>query len=111
MKNNNVLVVVAHPDDETIGMGATIKKHTMNGDKVFVVSMTNGVGARDSSSKLKVEERINCAENASKILGFNWIERYDFKDNSLDSYPLLEMIKSIEKIKSKIIYVNIYIYR
>ena len=102
MKNNNVLIVVAHPDDETIGMGGTIKKHTIKGDKVFVVSMTNGVGARDSCNKLKVEERINCAENASKILGFNWIEKYDFKDNSLDSYSILEITKSIEKIKSKI---------
>ena len=102
MKKNNVLIVVAHPDDETIGMGATIKKHTIEGDKVFVVSLTNGVGARENSNKRKVDERIICAEKASEILGFNWIQRYDFKDNCLDSYPLLEIIKSIEKIKNKI---------
>ena len=38
MTSNIILVVVAHPDDETIGMGATNKKHVNNGDKVHVVS-------------------------------------------------------------------------
>ena len=31
----NILIVVAHADDETIGMGGTIKKHTLKGDNVF----------------------------------------------------------------------------
>ena len=99
---NNVLVVVAHPDDETIGMGATIKRHAIMGDNIFVVSMTDGVGARNNSNNLEVKERELCAENASKVLGFTWIERYDFKDNSLDSYPLIEIIKSVEIVKNKI---------
>ena len=43
---NNVLVVVAHPDDETIGMGATIKRHAIMGDNIFVASMTDGVGVK-----------------------------------------------------------------
>ena len=98
----NVLVIVAHPDDETIGMGATIKRHSMMGDNIFVVSMTNGVGSRSKSSDKEVKGREIQAENASKVLGFKWIERYDFKDNSLDSYPLIKIIKSIEKVKSKI---------
>ena len=29
-----ILVIVAHPDDEVLGMGGTIKKFTKNGDKV-----------------------------------------------------------------------------
>ena len=41
-----VLIVVAHSDDETISMAGTIKKHVSKGDKVYAVSMTNGVGAR-----------------------------------------------------------------
>ena len=39
-----VLVFGAHPDDETIGMGGTICKHTQRGDEVMVCCMTDGSG-------------------------------------------------------------------
>ena len=34
-----ILIIVAHPDDETIGMGSTIKKHIDKGDDVVVISI------------------------------------------------------------------------
>lgn len=43
---HTVLVVVAHTDDEALGLGGTIAKHVENGDIVYGVSMTDGVGAR-----------------------------------------------------------------
>ena len=42
----NVLIVVAHPDDEVLGMGGTISKHTMNRDKVSIVYLTAGITSR-----------------------------------------------------------------
>jgi len=39
-----VLVFGTHPDDETIGMGGTICKHTQRGDDVMVCCMTDGSG-------------------------------------------------------------------
>ena len=38
----NVLVIGAHPDDESIGAGATIAKHVENGDSVFIVLFSVG---------------------------------------------------------------------
>ena len=38
----NVLVIVAHPDDEVLGMGGTIKKIVKNGDSVKIVIMATG---------------------------------------------------------------------
>ena len=32
-----ILVIAAHPDDEILGMGGTIKKFTKNGDVVKIV--------------------------------------------------------------------------
>ncbi len=97
MINNKVLIVVAHTDDETIGMGGTIKKHINKGDDVFAISMTDGIGSRDSFDKEEIFKREESSNLASQILGFNWLERYKFKDNMLDDQPLLEIIKSIEK--------------
>ena len=57
MKRKIVLVCVAHRDDETIGCGGTISKHVAKGDKVYCLSMTDGVSARvqkqDAKARLK----------------------------------------------------------
>ena len=96
-----VLVVVAHSDDESISMAGTITRHVSRGDTVFVVSMTDGVGARDDADPREINERKNASDTASKILGFKWGDCYDFSDNAMDSYSLLEVIKAVEKAKNK----------
>ena len=80
-----VLVVVAHSDDESISMAGTIVKHIKKGDKVFVISMTDGVGARDDANLNKIKRRKNASVTASKVLGFEWGDSYDFSDNVMDS--------------------------
>lgn len=96
-----VLVVVAHSDDESISMAGTITRHVSRGDKVVVVSMTDGVGARDSAKIDDVNLRKVSADAASKELGFQWGNCYDFNDNAMDAYPLIEVVKAVEKAKSE----------
>ena len=52
-----VLIVVAHTDDETLGMGGTIYRHSLSGDKVFAMSLTDGVGSRESQEICASAER------------------------------------------------------
>ena len=53
----NYLVVVAHPDDEVLGAGATIHKLIEDGNKVAVAIMVSQVAARkDLSSTLSDDE-------------------------------------------------------
>ena len=96
-----VLVVVAHSDDETISMGATIFKHVSKGDKVYVISMTDGVSSRDNVHIDDIKNRKISSNLASQELGFNWGDCYDFNDNAMDKYPLIEIVKSVEKAKLK----------
>lgn len=97
----NILVVVGHSDDETLGAGGTLKKHSLEGDNVGVISMTNGVGARGKATSKEINQRVEAAKKAGSFLGFNWLAKYDFEDNSLDTYPILEIVKSIEKVKNE----------
>ena len=102
MKTNNILVIVAHSDDETIGMGGTIKKHVDQGDNVYVLSMTDGVGSRDGVDTDEVAKRKLAADKAGECLGFEWEENYSFADNAMDQYPLLEIVKCVEKAKNRV---------
>ena len=92
----NILFVVAHTDDETLGAGATIKKHALNGHTIKAISMTNGVGSRGGNINA-VSSRLEASTNASKILGFEWLENFDFPDNALDGVNLLELVQTLEK--------------
>ena len=46
-KNKKVLIVVAHPDDETIGCGGLIAKLNKKKSKVFSIYLSDGRSARD----------------------------------------------------------------
>jgi N-acetylglucosamine malate deacetylase 1 len=111
MSSKKVLICCAHPDDETLGCGGTIAKHIRNGDKVFCISMTDGVSSRDSFNKKNIEKRISSKKKAEKILGFKWLKNTKlFPDNQLDTVKFLDVVKEIEiakkKIKPKIIYTH-----
>jgi N-acetylglucosamine malate deacetylase 1 len=98
---SNILVIAAHPDDEVLGCGGTIARHTMSGDNVYVLFMTNGVSAR-GNDKSAVMNRKYSAQKASDILGIKSLTFFDYPDNQMDSVPLLGIVKDIEKVVSNI---------
>ena len=62
--------------------------------------MTNGVGARDSANIDAANSRKVSADAASKELGFKWGE-VRFNDNAMDAYPLIDIVKAVEKAKNE----------
>ena len=120
-----ILIIVAHPDDEILGMGGTILNHTKKGDDVTIVYLTTGIASRRSSNynnspsyklskneSMKIKKQIlelqNDAKNSSKILGVKKTIFFDYPDNELDTVPLLKIIKTIEEIVSSIMPDRIY---
>ena len=51
----NVLIIAAHPDDEILGMGGTIAKHTSQHDNVTIIYMATGITARRKSAEYKIK--------------------------------------------------------
>jgi LmbE family N-acetylglucosaminyl deacetylase len=95
LKNDRVLVVAPHPDDETIGMGGTIAKLVSLSIPVRVIFMSNGVTSRDVARET-VESRNRAARKAMDVLGVDDFNFFDFPDNRFDSLPILEIAKLLE---------------
>lgn len=90
---SKILVVAAHPDDEVLGCGATIARHSHNGDKVQVVFLADGY-----ESRIDGVDREASAKEASELLGCEPPIFLNLPDNQLDSVALLYIVKEIEEI-------------
>jgi LmbE family N-acetylglucosaminyl deacetylase len=92
LKNKRILVLAAHPDDETLGCGGAIKKLSDEGHDIQLLTFTDGVGSRRAGE----ENRNPKLKLVSDILGISKYSSGNFPDNAMDSIPLLEVCKFIE---------------
>jgi LmbE family N-acetylglucosaminyl deacetylase len=111
-----ILVIAAHPDDEILGVGGTIRKHVNNGDLVNCIILGEGMTSRTvlggNTSKIKVKSLHEDGRKAAKILGIKNIYFENLPDNRFDSIDMLDITKIIEKyiedFKPTIIYTHHY---
>ena len=89
---NKILVVVAHPDDETFGCGGTIAKFSQLGFEVYAVFFSDGETSRNikSISKKLIYQRIKSAKKSCKILGIKKSFFHNFPDNQMDRYHFIQ---------------------
>jgi len=96
--SRRVLVVSAHPDDETLGCGATIAKRVSNGDSVVVTILGDGVSSRSGFTLAELDTRLEQFKAAAAVLGARAHSPILLADNKFDTYPLLEIAKKVEDV-------------
>lgn len=104
-KNKNILIVAAHPDDELLGLGASMNLLINDFEvKTHVVILGEGITSRAEvrdaekwSNELEIH-RTNI-RSAQSAIGYHSVSIYDFPDNRFDTVALLDIIKVIEKEK------------
>lgn len=99
---NRTLVVAAHPDDEILGCGGAVARRTHAGGEVRVLILAEGVTSRDASRDVAAREddlkRLHqVAQRANRKLGVRHVTIESFPDNRLDSVPLLDVVKAVER--------------
>jgi len=125
----NILIIAAHPDDEVLGMGGTIAKHTSQHDTVSIIYMATGITGRrellESEYEIKnIPKKIQedwqqeigklrqDANKSARLLKVKNVKFFDFPDNEMDGIHLLKVVKVIEKeiktAKPDRIYTNHY---
>ena len=104
--SNSVLAVVAHADDEALGCGGTLARYASEGRDVYVLILADGESSRSRLPTLGVDTLVNvrndAATKAGQILGCKSVECIGLADNRLDGIDLLDIVKHIEHMMSKV---------
>lgn len=89
------LIVVAHPDDEVLGAGATMYKLTQAGHEVNVCIMSGEANARNN--RPKTGELKDDVKSCMSILGVSRVVAGDFPNIELNTVSHLKLVQFIEK--------------
>jgi N-acetyl-1-D-myo-inositol-2-amino-2-deoxy-alpha-D-glucopyranoside deacetylase len=108
-----LLAVLAHPDDETFGMGGTLAHYGRQGVSTYLVCATRGeLGEMDedcldgfSSAAERRESELRCA---AKILGLEEVYFLDYRDSGMqgspdNQHPMALAAQPVEKVAADII--------
>ncbi|KZX49240.1 PIG-L family deacetylase [Haloarcula hispanica] len=98
---DTVLVVGAHPDDEVLGAGGTMAKHTEVGDEVHVLIVTEGATQQYGDEDLIKQKRLDARECA-KRLGVDEVHFGELPDMRLDDVAHVEINAVIESVCEQI---------
>lgn len=100
LKNQSLLIIAPHPDDEVLGCGGLIKKIKDNGGKVYVLFLTVGDTQDYRKEGMSTgSERMREIENVAKHMKYDDY-RIAFQGNQyhlrLDQLAQLDLMKEFE---------------
>lgn len=96
---NKVMIFAAHPDDELLGVGGTVRRLVNEGCEVRAVILGEGLTSRNdtreqTSAAELAQLKSNALAAASKV-GYSEVNFCDYPDNRFDDVNLLDIIKRI----------------
>ncbi len=101
-----VLVIAAHPDDEVLGCGGTAARFSGEGHDVHFAILGEGITSRhsqrddaDADQLVRLHRQAHAA--AAKV-GVKNVVLHSLPDNRLDTVPLLDVVKLVEDLVSRI---------
>lgn len=111
---SKILVIAAHPDDELLGLGATIRKRVNRGDTADCIILGEGMTSRQNKREgidgILIKQLHENSRKAAKIIGFENVYFEKLPDNRFDGVEMLDIIKIIEgyieKLKPDIVYTH-----
>tara|TARA_B100002052_G_scaffold186518_1_gene169904 strand:+ start:6980 stop:7651 length:672 start_codon:yes stop_codon:yes gene_type:complete len=97
----NIVVISAHPDDEVLGLGGTLLKHSINSDNIFWI-ITTKISQKKGFLSDKVKSRQIEIDRVKKELGIKKLFQLNFNTMNLSSETTINMIEEISSIFKKI---------
>jgi len=110
--SKTLLAVLAHPDDETFGMGGTLALYAQRGVKVHLICATRGeVGEIDPEYKERIKsaaclrtQELRCA---AEVLGINELHFLSYRDSGMpgsdaNNHPKALAAQPVEKVAREV---------
>lgn len=91
----NILVVVAHPDDEVLGAGATLYQMTRQGHEVWVCILSGEVNAR--AHRPDLQDLHDDLSSSLQHLGVQQVIKGSFPNIEFNNVPHLQLVQFIEQ--------------
>jgi LmbE family N-acetylglucosaminyl deacetylase len=101
MSELRLMAVLAHPDDESLGLGGTLARYAAEGVATYLVTATPGDRGRyfDNENRPSDEEvgraRARELRAAAEVLGVGEVALLGYRDGELDRVPPAEAIARI----------------
>ena len=97
LKNQRLLVITPHSDDEVLGCGGLMSKVKNEGGKVFVLIFNLGFEKDDTKeSQEKRKNEVQEAMNVLKVDDYHLVHDQPDNNRDLDAEPLHSLIEVIE---------------
>jgi LmbE family N-acetylglucosaminyl deacetylase len=83
------MAIVAHPDDESLGMGGTLARYASEGIEIALLTATRGERGRNGASRSTLPTQLGALREAellaaSRVLGISEVRCLGYPDGELD---------------------------
>lgn len=97
----NIIVISAHPDDETIGMAGTILKHKASGDNIVWLIATEILSECGYTDQAIAYRKIEI-DKVAKAYDFTKVYRLGYPTMTLSGTTLIKMVPQISSIFNEV---------
>jgi LmbE family N-acetylglucosaminyl deacetylase len=94
--SRTIVCVVAHPDDEALGVGGTLIRHAQAGDRVEIIVLSDGEGSKTDPAD-RDPGRTGKAALWAKRAGCTLRRVLDFPDQRFDTVPMVDIVALLQK--------------
>lgn len=100
---NRVLVVAAHPDDETLGCGGTLLKHKSQGDEIYWLLLTGPkIDVPEEQVDEKIRFRRGLMQTINEAYHFDGTEYLALPPACVHSVDLKELVGTISDVFKRV---------
>lgn len=91
-----VLVIAAHPDDETIGAGGTLARHIAASDEVHWCVVTQAYEPQWSAAV--IDEAARQVRDVTAVYGFKSVIKLGFPTVKLNTLPYIDLSSALQRV-------------